>query len=88
MNGRYAQKEEHLLTFPFETDNNSLTECGRGSCNFDISEDDCVGNNILFPSLKNSDPIIVTTAAVQSLTPGMNTDEDVIDLCVQWYIFW
>ena len=86
MKGQYAEPEEHLFTFPFETSNNSLIECGRGSCNFDFNEDDCSENDILFPSLKNSDPIIVTTAAVQSLTPGMETDEDVIDLCVQWYV--
>ena len=86
INGQYAEPEEHLFTFPFETNDNSLMECGGGSCNFNLNGDDCSGNEILFPSLKNSDPIIVTTAAVQSLTPGMKTDEDAIDLCVQWYV--
>ncbi len=82
MNGQYAEPEEHLFAFTFETSNNSLIECGHGLCNFDFNEDDCLENYILFPSLKTSEPIIVTTAAVQSLTPGMETDEDAIYLYV------
>lgn len=87
INGRQDQAEEHLFTFPFQTIDNSLMECGNGSCNFDFNGDDCPRSDILFPSLKKDDPIVLTTAAVQSLSPGRETDDDAIDLCVQWCVF-
>jgi hypothetical protein len=86
MNGHNSESEDHLFTFPFATTTNSLKKCGSKS--FDLSANkgisDIVDND--FASVVVHDPIVVTTAAVRSLTPGMKTDEDTIDLCLQWYV--
>ena len=78
---------KHLFTFPFETVDDSLVECGHGSCYFQHSEQDESNDDKLLASMSVSEPIVVTTASVHSLTPGVETDEDAIDLCIKWYVF-
>ena len=86
MNGRNAKSKGHLFTFPFAMTDNSLKECGKRSFKMSINDDNFDADDSNFASVKNYDPIVVTTASVQSFTPGMETDEDAINLCLQWYV--
>ncbi len=82
-----TQEEEHLFTFPFLTVDNSMRTCGHDTCHFKMDNDTRLTKDSLFPSLRGPDPIVITTSAVKSLAPGTKTDEDTIDVVLQWYVF-
>jgi len=55
--------DKHLFTFPFETVDDSLFECGHGSRCFQHSEQDESNDDKLLASMTMSEPIVVTTAS-------------------------
>lgn len=79
----------HLFTYPFKTSDDSFVDCIVESPFWrDSSMIDPNNKDKLFYQTNGNEPVIITTSSVQSLTPGLDLEENVIDLCFKWYVLY
>ena len=84
MNHAPGNDGEHLFTFPFATTDNSLVACSTGLKELNQHHAAGVGSDSIFASCVETHPIVLTTASVRSLSPGVDIDDDVLNLCLKW----
>jgi hypothetical protein len=77
---------ETLFSFPFRTVDESLIKCVEEISIFDKYKPSDRNSDDILTSTSSVEPIIITTSAVRSLSPGTDIDDDVIDLCIKWYV--
>ena len=75
---------EHLFTFPFATTDNSLISCSAGLKELNQHQAHGLGSDAVFVSYVKTHPMILTTVSVHSLSPGVEIDDDVLNLCLKW----
>lgn len=76
---------QHLFTFPFKTIDNSLIESS-ATLNQMNKQYECkraTHNDALFSSTC-SDSIIVNMDSIESLKPGVDINEDILNFCMVW----
>lgn len=78
---------EHLFTYPFKTNDDSFVDCILDSpfwqdCN---TRDNNVKDEV-FSKRNGKEPIIITTSSIKSMAPGSDIEDNVLDLCLQWYV--
>ena len=84
MNHHTEDDGEHLFTFPFATTDNSLASCGEGLNQLNAHHSEGVHQDSAFSSNMKMEPVVITTASIRSLSPGINMDEDIMNLCLKW----
>lgn len=75
---------DHLFTFPFVTSDNSLLNCSEESSLFNIHGNEGNQDDSLFLDSNEPCPIVITSASMESLSPGNDIDEDVLNFCLNW----
>jgi hypothetical protein len=75
--------EEHLFTFPFRTTDSSLHTCfNEGFFPNEHVQYELDENSLLTSS--QTEPIIVTSSTMKSLSPGNYIEDSVIDMALNW----
>ena len=87
MNINQDENHESLFSFPFDTIDRSMLECTAGLTIFNSHDPTSNDSDEVLTSSPVYEPIIVTTSSVQSLFPGNDVDDDVVDLTIKWYVF-
>ena len=76
--------EQHLFTYPFKTSNSSLHTCfSEGFLSIYDGRDELTEHSLVTCS-SPSEPIIVTSSTMKSLSPGNEIEESIIDLALTW----
>ena len=68
MNNNHENDGEHLFTFPFCTTDNSLMSCSGGLIEIDKHHIDRMCHNVIFSKKTLTDPVVITTTSVRSLS--------------------
>ena len=87
MNINQDENHESLFSFPFDTIDRSMLECTAGLTIFKSHDPTSNDSDEVLTSSPVYEPIIVTTSSVQSLFPGNDVNDDVVDLTIKWYVF-
>ena len=78
---------EHLFTYPFRTNDDSFIECLSHSPFWresnELHKND---RDDLFCKTNGREPIIITTSSIKTVAPGSDIEENVVDLCLKWYV--
>ena len=70
---------EHLFTFPFSTDDNSLISCAKGLVELNEHRIEGEHHNVALANSMKIEPTIVTTTSIKSLSPGISMNEDILN---------
>ena len=76
--------EEHLFTFPFSTNDNSLISCAEGLVEFNEHRIEGEHHDVSLANRMEMEPIVVTTTSIKSLSPGISMNEDILNFCIKW----
>lgn len=77
--------DEHLFTIPFLTEDKSLFESSAGLelLHFE-NKTDCLLDEQNLMKAMGGEEIIMTKKSIETLTPGIDIDQDVLDFCMKW----
>ena len=84
MNGKNASGSEHLFTYPFLTTDNSLIQCLDGLAQLGQHHSAQEEDHVLNSSTLKHKPAVITSKSLISLSPGVDINEDIMDLCLKW----
>ena len=79
-----CDQEQHLFTYPFRTTNGSLQTCFHDGFLSNNHIRDDLNEHTLVQCSPHSEPIIVTSSTMKSLSPGNEIEESIIDLGLNW----
>ena len=84
MNNNHESDGEHLFAFPFHTTANLLMSCFGGLMELNDYHIDQVHHNVVFSKNMKTDPVVITTTPVRSLSTGVYINEDIMISCLKW----
>lgn len=79
-------QDEHMFTFPFATQDNTLHCSCDGLTEFSYHGDRTGINDNVYERKNLASSIIIDDASVRSLTPGSVMDSDILNFCLSWYV--
>lgn len=82
-NSTTTGSDEHVFTLPFKTTDGSLFEASSLLTTFE-SYPDIRNAEIRLANDMASDEIIINRNSVESLFPGIDIDEDILNTCLRW----
>ena len=79
-----CDNEHHLFTFPFKTLDNSLVSCCDGLSHLGKHHEQSNMHDAVFTPSLYCKPMVITTSSLNTLRPGQDIDEDVLNFCLNW----
>lgn len=84
MMNKEVDEGEHLFTFPFSTNDNSLISCAEGLVELNEHFIEGEHHDVALANSMKMEPTIVTTTSIKSLSPGISMNEDILNFCLKW----